>query len=154
MSSQQKLGALLILPALGLIMLFLLLPIATAVVTSLQRDTPFAPRAFVGLQNYVEFFRDPAAAESRAFTFIFVVVSVTLEILCGLFMALLIHQSFRGRGLVRAAVLIPWAIPTVVTAVLWKYMLNDQYGLLNLSSQPIKDEMRIEPRPARSHLQR
>ncbi len=125
-------GYLLILPALLLIAAFLLLPILTSFTTSLHVDTPFAEKRFVGLRNYEQLFGDDVATGALGFTFLFVGVSVMLEIILGLLLALVIHQAFRGRGLVRAAVLIPWAIPTVVTAVMWKYMLNDQYGLLNL----------------------
>jgi multiple sugar transport system permease protein len=132
MSERQRAGYLLILPAFGVIALFLLMPIAISLVSSLHIDTPFAARRFIGLQNYARFFADSVAAQTRVFTFLFATVSVALEILLGLLLALVIHQGFRGRGLVRAAVLIPWAIPTVVTAVMWKYMLNDQYGLVNL----------------------
>lgn len=132
MRADRRLGYALLLPALVLIAVFLLLPVLSALVTSLYVDTPFAERRFVGLENYVRLARDDLARETFGFTFLFVGISVPLEILLGLIFALAIHQSFRGRGLVRAAVLIPWAIPTVVTAILWKYMLNDQYGLVNL----------------------
>jgi multiple sugar transport system permease protein len=64
-------------------------------------------------------------------TFIFVFSTTFFEILFGLGMALIINRSFRGRGLVRAAVLIPWAIPTVVSSQMWRFIYNDKYGLLN-----------------------
>jgi len=61
----------------------------------------------------------------------FTVVSVSLETLLGLGVALVVHQAFRGRGLVRAAILIPWAIPTIVSAKMWAWMFHDQFGILN-----------------------
>ena len=64
-------------------------------------------------------------------TFRFAVVSVSIETVLGLLIALVLHASFRGRGLVRAAVLIPWAIPTIVSAKMWGWMLHDQFGILN-----------------------
>jgi multiple sugar transport system permease protein len=64
-------------------------------------------------------------------TLLFVGVSATLEVLVGAGMALLLNESFRGRGLVRAAVLVPWAIPTVVSSQMWRYIFNDRYGLFN-----------------------
>jgi trehalose/maltose transport system permease protein len=74
----------------------------------------------------------------------FAVVSVLLETVLGLVVALVLNASFRFRGLVRAAVLIPWAIPTVVSAKMWGWMLNDQFGFINdklmwlgVISQPI-----------------
>lgn len=61
----------------------------------------------------------------------FSVVSVTLETIFGLLIALALNAQFKGRGLVRAAILIPWAIPTVVSARMWGWMLNDQFGIIN-----------------------
>ena len=64
-------------------------------------------------------------------TFSFAVVSVILETLSGLGVALLLNQEFKGRALVRTAVLVPWAIPTIVSAKMWGWMLNDQFGVIN-----------------------
>ncbi|MFW8596303.1 carbohydrate ABC transporter permease [Cribrihabitans neustonicus] len=61
----------------------------------------------------------------------FSVISVTLETFFGLLVALVLNANFKGRGLVRAAILIPWAIPTVVSARMWGWMLNDQFGIIN-----------------------
>ncbi len=61
----------------------------------------------------------------------FAVVSVTLEAILGLMVALVLNANFKGRGLVRAAILIPWAIPTIVSAKMWAWMLNDQFGIIN-----------------------
>lgn len=64
-------------------------------------------------------------------TFTFAMVSVVLETLSGLGLALLLNQEFKGRALVRTAVLVPWAIPTIVSAKMWGWMLNDQFGVIN-----------------------
>ena len=61
----------------------------------------------------------------------FALVSVSLETVLGLLVALVLNAEFRGRGLVRAAILIPWAIPTIVSAKMWGWMLNDQFGIIN-----------------------
>jgi trehalose/maltose transport system permease protein len=61
----------------------------------------------------------------------FAFVSVTLEAFLGLMVALVLNAEFKGRGLVRAAILIPWAIPTIVSAKMWGWMLNDQFGMVN-----------------------
>jgi trehalose/maltose transport system permease protein len=98
---------------------------------------------FVGLENYVGeygLFFNPNdeggfwAGDwgiSIRNTFSFAVVSVILETLTGLGVALLLNQEFKGRGLVRTAVLVPWAIPTIVSAKMWGWMLNDQFGVIN-----------------------
>jgi trehalose/maltose transport system permease protein len=98
---------------------------------------------FVGLENYIGdygLFFNPN--EEGGFwsgdwgisirnTFSFALVSVILETLTGLGVALLLNQEFKGRGLVRTAVLVPWAIPTIVSAKMWGWMLNDQFGVIN-----------------------
>lgn len=132
MMGERRFGYLLVAPAVLLVALFVLLPIGGALINSLYYDTPFAERTFIGLRNYADLVRDRVALGTLGFTVLFVAVSTTLEILIGMGLAIVIHQRFRGRGAVRAAVLIPWAIPTVVAAVMWKYMLNDQYGVINL----------------------
>jgi trehalose/maltose transport system permease protein len=77
-------------------------------------------------------------------TLCFTVASVSLETIIGMVIALVMNQTFPGRGIVRAAVLIPWAVPTIVSATMWSWMFNDQYGIINhalvtlhLISEPI-----------------
>ncbi|MBT9246372.1 sugar ABC transporter permease (plasmid) [Gemmobacter fulvus] len=74
---------------------------------------------------------DPAWWNAVWNTLRFALVSVTLETVLGLIVALVLNAEFRGRGLVRAAILIPWAIPTIVSAKIWAWMLNDQFGIIN-----------------------
>ncbi len=64
-------------------------------------------------------------------TILFTVISVSIETVLGLLIALALNLEFRGRGLIRAAILIPWAIPTIVSAKMWAWMLNDQFGIIN-----------------------
>jgi trehalose/maltose transport system permease protein len=94
---------------------------------------------FIGFANYLaredgEWFgllADPDWWQAVRNTLWFTAVSVSLETVLGMGIALTLAQSFAGRNLVRAAVLIPWAIPTVVSAKLWAWMLNDQFGVIN-----------------------
>jgi trehalose/maltose transport system permease protein len=99
---------------------------------------------WVGFRNYLEYvdFGDGEGqyygllADARWWrsvwnTIWFSVVSVSFETLFGLIIALVLNQKFKGRGLVRAAVLIPWAIPTIVSARMWAWMMHDQFGILN-----------------------
>ena len=74
---------------------------------------------------------DPAWWNAVWNTVKFAVVSVAFETVLGLIVALVLHAEFKGRGFVRAAVLIPWAIPTIVSARMWSWMLNDQFGIIN-----------------------
>jgi trehalose/maltose transport system permease protein len=74
---------------------------------------------------------DPQWWRSVKNTLAFTVVTVTIETVLGMMIALVLNRQFRGRGFVRAAVLIPWAIPTIVSAKMWSWMLNDQFGIVN-----------------------
>lgn len=95
--------------------------------------------AFVGLANYLEFadgeafgvLADPVWWRSVRNTLWFTFISVSLELGFGLALALLMNQKFRGQGLVRTAILVPWAIPTIVTAKMFSWMFHDQYGTVN-----------------------
>ncbi|SER68241.1 carbohydrate ABC transporter permease [Salisediminibacterium halotolerans] len=85
---------------------------------------------FIGLSHYTNYFQDSRMWQSLANTFIFTGISVALELFLGLMIALVIHRAFIGRGVVRAAVLIPWAIPTAVSAMMWRYLLDGQSGVI------------------------
>lgn len=86
---------------------------------------------FVGLANYLYLAQDPQWWRAVGNTLLFTLVSVSIETLFGLVIALTLNAHLPGRGLLRAAVLIPWAIPTVVSAKMWAWMLNDLYGVVN-----------------------
>jgi trehalose/maltose transport system permease protein len=87
--------------------------------------------AFIGLENYSWLLTDPDWWIAVRNTFVFAAASVTLETILGIVIALVLNTRMRGRGILRAAMLIPWAIPTVVSAQMWGWMLHDQYGVLN-----------------------
>ncbi|MBA8902915.1 sugar ABC transporter permease [Phyllobacterium sp. P30BS-XVII] len=87
--------------------------------------------SFVGLQNFIIVMEDPVFWGAVTNTMIFTLISVSFETVLGFGIALLLHRAFAGRGLVRAAILVPWAMPMVVSAKIWEWMLNDQFGLIN-----------------------
>jgi trehalose/maltose transport system permease protein len=133
-----------VLPALFIILVVAFFPILQAVNLSLRQATVAVTGPFVGFENYVEMVQNPDFLEGLTNTLIFTVASVALEFFIGLGIALAINRAFRGRGLVRAAVLVPWAFPTVISAVMWRLMFQDQVGIINyvanaigLISQPI-----------------
>jgi multiple sugar transport system permease protein len=122
-------------PALVFIGIFSLYPSFESLWLSFHRiflGLPFLGQPFVGFDNYVQLFHDPVARQAYVVTFSFVILSTLLELLLGLGIALVIHEQFSARGWVRAAVLIPWAIPTVVASQMWRFIFNDQYGLANV----------------------
>jgi len=86
---------------------------------------------WVGLQNYGYLWQDPLWWQVVRNTLIFTTISVFLETLLGLGLACVLKQHFKGRDLLRAIVLIPWAIPTVVSAQIWAWMYHDVYGIIN-----------------------
>ena len=90
---------------------------------------------FIGFENYYASFggilQDPDWWRSVWNTVWFSVVSVSIETVFGMVVALLLNVEFKGRGFVRAAVLVPWAIPTIVSARMWGWMLHDQFGIIN-----------------------
>jgi len=135
-TSRERLAAWsMVAPALLLTVTFALYPVVDSFWLSLQNifiGIPQLGSQFVGPDNYLTLLRDPVAQQALLVTSGFVVLSTLLELACGLMIALVIHERFCGRGLVRAAILIPWAIPTVVASQLWRYIFNDQYGLANL----------------------
>jgi len=121
----------LVAPAVLFLAAFALIPIGGAIVQSLFRESAQEPASFAGASNYFRLAREPEAADTLRYTLLFVGWSVTLEIVLGIGLALLIHRTFRGRGLVRAAVLVPWALPTVVASMAWRYVFDDRYGIAN-----------------------
>ena len=120
-----------VLPALIVILLVAFWPVVYSVWLSLHQATVTAIGPFVGFENYVEMFQNPDFLVGLQNTVIFTVVSVALEFVIGLAIALAINRAFQGRGLVRAAVLVPWAFPTVISAAMWRLMFQDQVGVVN-----------------------
>ncbi|HTU52766.1 MAG TPA: sugar ABC transporter permease [Acetobacteraceae bacterium] len=89
------------------------------------------PADFIGARNFISLLADPQWWRSVANTLIFAALSVSVEAALGMVIALALNRRFRGCGLVRAAVIVPWAVPTVVSAKLWAWMLNDVFGIVN-----------------------
>ncbi len=130
----KKLYLFLLVPAILVLLLFVGAPICQSIFLSFHRDIIALPQLktpFVGLENFGELLRDPVARHSFLITVIFVATTTFFELLIGLLIALLINHRFPGRGALRACVLIPWAIPTVVSAQMWRFLFNDAYGMIN-----------------------
>ena len=119
-----------VLPSLLIIVIIAFFPILYGIVLSLTDSTIAGFGSFVGFENYTEMLQNPDFREGFYNTVIFTVVSVAMEFIIGLGIALAINRAFRGRGLVRAAVLVPWAFPTVIAAVMWRLMFQSQVGII------------------------
>jgi ABC-type sugar transport system permease subunit len=120
-----------VLPLLLIMAVFTLYPYGYALWTSVRQVSPLLPPKFVGLENYVDVVTGSYFVGSVRNTLVFALLSVPATVLLGLVSALLLNQSFRGNALLRGVILLPWAIPTVVSGVIWKGVFADTWGALN-----------------------
>jgi multiple sugar transport system permease protein len=111
-------------PLAAFVVVLIVLPVLGTFWNSLFLDVTFLPRRFIGVENYAGLWHDPAFWRSLRFTVLFVLISVPLETLLGLFIALILNESFPLRGLLRACVLIPWAIPAAVSGRTFELIYN------------------------------
>lgn len=133
-TSDRGLAAALLLPAAVVVFGLVTWPILRTVWLSFHQmlsPMPGAPTPFVGLKNFHNALTDSSLLDSFRRTVYFTVLSTALEMAFGLMLGLLMSQKIRGRWLLRAAVLLPWALPTVVNATMWRYFFNADYGPLN-----------------------
>lgn len=129
---EKRLAALFVAPAVAAIVAVAIFPILSALWLSLNRKMLiFNISKFVGLDNYLFLMKDPRFWNALANTAYFTLASVALEVLLGLAVAMALNRAFKGRNLVRAAVLLPWAIPTVVSARMWEWIYSPDLGILN-----------------------
>ena len=133
MTRDRFLPWLLLAPALLMTALIVLVPVAETVFLSLHDVILFRPRVrpFVGLANYAAIAADPVFWESLGHSLIWVIVSVGLQFALGLTTALLLNRRFAWRGLARALVIVPWALPSVIIGLVWTWMLDFNLGVLN-----------------------
>ncbi len=134
-----------VLPALALVMLVIFYPIYFTFKLSMSNFMlQFPVHEFIGLKNYLDLFSDPRFFNAVYVTLFFTFFTVLLEFSLGFITALVANIKFKGCGYLRTALLIPWAIPTVISTMLWRFMLNDQFGVVNYILQKlmiIKDYM-------------
>jgi trehalose/maltose transport system permease protein len=131
--AQTRLAWILLTPSLLVVGVVALIPLAQTISQSFTnaRLASERPVSFVGVTNYINLFTDTDFLRSIWITVQFTIVTVAFEFLLGLIIALVVNSNFRGRGFMRAAMLVPWAIITVVSAQMWKWMYNDIYGAFN-----------------------
>jgi multiple sugar transport system permease protein len=125
-------GWLLLAPSLLLIVGLILYPIAYNLWLSLFDKHAFMPvQKFVGFQNYRYFAGDSEFWSAFYYGTVYAAVTMVFQLLLGVAAALLLNEAFHGRALLRGIVLFPYVIPTIVAVILWKWLLNDSYGLVN-----------------------
>jgi multiple sugar transport system permease protein len=120
-------------PAILVLLAFVLYPIAYSFILSLHTYNLRQPARFrfVGLDNYVTIFASEQFWRAARITALFSVGSIALTVVLGTLLALLLNERFPGRALLRAIILIPWAIPPVVNGLIWQWLLEGRYGLVN-----------------------
>jgi multiple sugar transport system permease protein len=120
-----------LLPGLLIIIAFVLAPVIGTFINSLYRDISYAPLEFVGFSNYADALTNPDFWSAFRFTLLFTIASVALEAVFGMAFALVLNDKYPLRGLLRTVILIPWAIPTIISAKTWQFMYDYSYGLFN-----------------------
>lgn len=121
-------------PAMAVIALFALLPIGQAIVESFYRHDlrlPEVGRPFVGLANYRELFADARFGGALLHTLVFAAVTVALEMILGFVLALGMHRGIGRRGAMRTIALLPWALPTVIVATVWRFLFEGPSSAVN-----------------------
>ena len=133
MKYANRAGIYFLAPALLIIAFVLLFPIIQTIVLSLGRNSTsiFYDYEFAGLANYQRLLNTPRFITSLNNTIFFTAVTVPIELIIGIGLALVLNRRFRGKGLVRMAVLFPWALPTALNALMWRWMFNTEFGLFN-----------------------
>ncbi len=132
-TAKQRTAWLMVLPALILLAAVFAFPIARAAWLSLFREnlgTQLQP-VWTGLGNYERLVLDGRFWQTLRNTTVFTVIAVSLELVLGMGVALVLNQPLKGRGLIRAIAILPWALPTALIALAWVWIFNDQYGVWN-----------------------
>ena len=124
---------LLVAPALIIILCVVFIPVINAIGMSFQSYDLRRPNdiAFVGLANYIAAFKDELFWKALWKTILWVVFGVGFQFVFGFILALLLNKKFRGRGVVRAVSLIPWVTPGILIGLMWRWMYDGNYGVLN-----------------------
>jgi ABC-type sugar transport system permease subunit len=127
-----RLGRLMTLPAVLFVAGLVVYPLIRGLQTSLESSALYGGTThYVGLRNFAEVIHDPEASSALVHTLEYLAMAVTLEVVLGLFVAVVLHRIFPGRGIVLAILILPWALPSVVNGVLWRRIFDPESGLLN-----------------------
>ena len=124
----------LLIPALLVVALVAIYPLGKTIYYSFTNQEflqGIEPTKWVGLENYRTLWHDTIFRNAVWETIKFTLITVGFEFVLGMIIALVVNSSFKGRGAMRAVMLVPWAIPTVVAAQMWKWMFDDVYGVIN-----------------------
>ena len=129
--NEQALGYLLVAPVVVLLLALVAYPFFMAIGYALSDRTLADPGVFIGLENFELLWENQIYRQTLRNTFIFTAGSVAIRLVLGVALALLLNESFRGRRAVRAAILLPWIVPTVLGTMAWLWMFNPNFSVLN-----------------------
>ena len=131
--TRKQFGYICTVPTLLLFIVFAIYPVYKTILLSFYhfRLQTGPLQTFIGLDNYAHMIGDSRFFNALFFTLLFTVLTVGIEVILGLIFAQMMNLPFKGRGALRVVVLIPWAIPTIVSGFMWKFMVHDQYGVFN-----------------------
>lgn len=129
--SEERTALLFVLPLVAVILLFIVIPVLGTFWTGLFRDVSYLPTRFAYLSNYRRLLADADFWRAFRFTMLFVAATIPLEMVLGMVFALILNERLKFRNALRATVLIPWAVPTIVAARTWELIYNYGYGLAN-----------------------
>jgi multiple sugar transport system permease protein len=129
----QLLGWLFVAPAIAAVGVLILYPLIEGFKQSIRSGgILFGEQpGYVGLRNYRDVLNDPTSRDAMRHTVEYVLLAVSLEIVLGIAVAVTLHRVFRGRGVVLAVLILPWALPSVVSGVLWRRVFDPDNGMLN-----------------------
>ncbi|PYM55228.1 MAG: ABC transporter permease, partial [Candidatus Rokuibacteriota bacterium] len=133
LEDERVLGLLLLLPTMGLLGLFIAYPFVKGVWLSLTSATVGYAGVYVGLKNFVKIWNDSIFQRATYNTFVYTGVATVGKLVLGMWLALLLNRHFRGKRLVRASMLLPFIIPTVLSTFAWKWMFDPTFSVLNWS---------------------
>lgn len=128
---ERTLSLIFLLPSFVLIGFVNIYPVITGMMYSLKSGSLLKQGEFVGLDNYIEVLTNPRFWNAMKFSVIFALAAIIGSYLVGLVLALVLNKDIPGRGFFRAAFIIPWVIPTVVSVSAWRWLINDQTSLIN-----------------------
>jgi multiple sugar transport system permease protein len=131
LDQERVLGYVLLAPAVGLLAIFVAYPFLYGLYISLTDSRIGRPGEYIGLENFAQLLSDPIFAQTVGNSFLYTLATTIVKLVAGMLMALLLNQVFPFKRVVRAAVLLPWIVPTVLSTLAWLWMFDSTYSVIN-----------------------
>ncbi|WP_320128825.1 sugar ABC transporter permease [uncultured Sphaerochaeta sp.] len=129
----NRVGKLFLVPAISVLVIIVAYPVIYSFIMSFFRWRPIDPnRPFVGLKNYIRVMSDERFFLSIRNTFIYALVGAFFKVMIGLGLALMMNRNFKGRGIARTLLMLPWVLPVTASVTIWNWMFDGMYGIINV----------------------